>query len=199
MRIPLLLCLALLTATPALADETREPPATAAPVVPKKSPAELRADRLDGLFARLRLARTEDEAKKAEEAIWKLWMTSDSPTAEVLLGQASAAMAAKQFDASLQILDSLVEVHPDFAEAWNRRATLYFLLGRTRESLADIDTVLDLEPRHFGALSGRGAIYQKEKNFSAAMVAFRDALAVNPTMSSIKKAIKQIEKFEREI
>lgn len=199
MRIPLLLCLAVLSASPVLADETREPPATAAPVSPKKSPAELRADRLDNLFARLRLARDEDEAKKAEEAIWKLWTASDSPTAEVLLGQASAAMAAKQFDASLEILDSLVEVHPDFAEAWNRRATLYFLLGRNRESLADIDTVLDLEPRHFGALSGRGAIYQKERNFSAAMQAFRDALAVNPTMSSIKKAIKQIEKFERDI
>ena len=199
MRIPLMLCLALLTAPAAFAEEAREPPSSAAPVVARKSPAEMRADRLDGLFAKLRLARDEDEAKKAEESIWKLWMTSDSPTAEVLLGQASAAMAAKQFDASLEILDSLVEVHPDFAEAWNKRATLYYLLGRTRDSLADIDTVLDLEPRHFGALSGRGMIHQKEKNFSAAMAAFRDALAVNPSMSSIKKAIKQIEKFERDI
>ena len=199
MRIPLLLVLALLTASPAFAEETRESSGGAAPVAPQKPPAEMRADRLDGLFARLRMARDEDEAKKAEEAIWKLWTTSDSPTAEVLLGQASAAMAAKQYDASLEILNSLVEVHPDFAEAWNRRATLYFHLGRNRESLADIETVLNLEPRHFGALSGKGAIHQKEKNFSAAMKAFRDALAVNPTMESIKRAIKQIEKFEREI
>lgn len=199
MRVPLFSLLALLSVSPALAEEAREPSPAPATAVARRSPAEIRADTLDSLFARLRRVSGEDEANRTEAAIWKLWMSSDSPTAEVLLGQATAAMEAKEFDASLEILDSLVEVYPDFAEAWNKRATLYFYLGRYRESLADIETVLDLEPRHFGALSGRGMIYQKEKNFSAALAAFRDALAVNPAMTSIKNAIKQLERLEREI
>lgn len=126
-------------------------------------------------------------------------MRSDSPTAELLLQQATDAMNKAAFDPSLAILDRLVAVHPEFAEAWNKRATLYFMMGRFEDSLADIDKVLDLEPRHFGALSGRGMIYRKEGKLSDAIAAFRDALAVNPTMDSARDAVKELEKLEQPI
>ena len=184
-----------LTMLPAMAEDTREP----AGAITQKSPAEARAETLDSLFARLHRGKSGDEAKLAERAIWQLWMSSDSPTAELLLKQATEAMNKAALEPSLAILDRLVAVHPDFAEAWNKRATLYYMMGRFEDSLADIDKVLDLEPRHFGALSGRGMIYRKEGKLSDALAAFRDALAVNPTMGSVKDAVKELEKLEQPI
>ncbi len=170
--------------------------ATTTPVQ-RKSPAELRADSLDKLFARLR--RGPDEAKAAEQGIWKIWMTADSPTAEVLLGQATKALNDKALPQAMAILTRLVGAYPDFAEGWNKRATVFFMIGRDGESLADIERTLDLEPRHFGALSGRGMIYQRQKKYSAAEQAFRDALSVNPALDSATNAIKEMERLERGI
>jgi tetratricopeptide (TPR) repeat protein len=196
MRVALIATLLLpLTWLPAPAEDTRAPAGEAV----RRSEAEIRAETLDRLFARLHKVESEEAARIAEQAIWQLWMSSDSPTAELLLKQATEAMNKAALEPSLAILDRLVAVHPDFAEAWNKRATLYFLMGRMDDSLADIDKVLDLEPRHFGALSGRGMIYRKEGKLSDALAAFRDALAVNPTMGSVKDAVKELEKLEQPI
>ena len=118
------------------------------PMAPTLSKEEMREDLLDSLFARLRTANSEREAKITEEAIWKMWMASDSPSAEALLQQATRAMGSRENEAALTILGTLVSIRPDFAEAWNKRATLYFMMHKFPESLADIDKVLDLEPRH---------------------------------------------------
>src|SRR5262245_23566742 len=107
----------------ALGDEVKP---TLTPAV-RQSPAELRSDTLDRLFARLGKATSKEEAQTVEEAIWKLWMTSDSPTAELLLVQAVKASDAGENETALKILNGLIEVHPEFMEAWNRRATVYFL------------------------------------------------------------------------
>ena len=122
---------------------------------------EVREEALDRLFASLRKASDEQAAKATEEKIWELWSRSDSPTAEVLLGQAVVAMGASDNAASLEILDRIIAAYPTYAEAWNKRATLHFALGNYEASLRDIDKVLELEPRHFGALAGRGMIYQR--------------------------------------
>jgi tetratricopeptide (TPR) repeat protein len=189
----------LLLVLPAQADETKESNRAPAVIVAHKSPAELRSDALDTLFAKLHRVTGEQEAETAEQGIWKIWMTSDSPTAEVLLQQATRAMNDGAPEPSLAILDRLVGAYPDFSEAWNKRATLYFKMGKFSESLADIDKVLDLEPRHFGALSGRGMIHQRQKRYGAALDAYKDALAVNPNMPAVKDAVQQIEKIERGI
>ena len=107
------------------------------------------------------------------------------------------ASAAGDNETALKILSDLIEVHPEFTEAWNRRATVYYLMGRYPESLADIDQVLKREPRHFGALSGLGMIKQKLGDFSAARAAYDDALAVNPNMDGVKRALDQIDRQER--
>jgi tetratricopeptide (TPR) repeat protein len=160
---------------------------------------EMREETLDRLFASLRTASDEQAAKATEEKIWELWSRSASPTAEVLLGQAVVAMGAAENAASLEILDSIIAAYPSYAEAWNRRATLHFMLGNYNASLGDIEKVLDLEPRHFGALAGRGMIYQRQGKWSAALNAFREALSMNPNMTGVKNAVQELAKREQDI
>ena len=165
----------------------------------RQSPAESRADRLDTLLAKLHREVSPVDARSAEQDIWTIWMESDSPTAEILLRQATRAMNDGAPEPALSILNRLTGAYPDFAEAWNKRATLHFIMGNDQASLADIDHVLELEPRHFGALSGRGMIEQRRKNYGAAIAAFKEALAINPNMASVKDALKELEKLERGI
>lgn len=184
---------------PALAQQNREPGGPRAPAVERKPPAIVRADLLDSLFARLRKVESPVEAQTVERAIWELWMRSDSPTAELLLAQAIKALGAGEEQPSLAILNKVIAVHPDFAEAWNKRATVYFMIGRYDDSLADINHVLDLEPRHFGALSGLGMIKQQQGDKKAALAAFRDALAVNPQLEGAKQAVEELAADEEAI
>jgi tetratricopeptide (TPR) repeat protein len=175
------------------AKEGANPPTPQAPAR-KLSLAEQRTELLDRLFGRLQTAKSEEEAKAAEQAIWRLWMHSGSPTDDILLEQAVKATAARQYDEALQILDALIEHAPNFAEAWNRRATLNYVTGKLDRSLSDIDRVLELEPRHFGALSGLGMIRRDRGDERGALDAFRDALAINPYMPSVRDAVKSLEK-----
>jgi tetratricopeptide (TPR) repeat protein len=162
-------------------------------------PAEIRADTLDRLFAQLLKTTDEQEADRIQKRIWELWMTNDSPTANILIGQAMKASSSAETETALHILDSLIEVHPDFMEAWNKRATVYYMLGNYEKSVADIMQVLDREPRHFGALSGLGMIREKQGNLAAAREAYREALSINPHMEGIERALKEIDTKERPI
>ncbi len=182
-------------AVPGLAQGSADGPAS----TQKLTAQETREVALDRLFASLHKASDEQAAKGVEEKIWELWSRFDSPTAEVLLGQAVVAMSASENVASLEILDRIVASYPTYAEAWNKRATLHFALGNYEASLRDIDKVLDLEPRHFGALAGRGMIYQTQKNWTAALNAYREALSMNPSMTGVKNAVQELSKRERDI
>ena len=163
------------------------------------SAQEIRDETLDRLFASLHRASNEQVAKATEDKIWELWSRSDSPTAEVLLGQALVAMGESENAASLEILDRIIAAYPTYAEAWNKRATVQFLIGNYYASLSDIEKVLELEPRHFGALAGRGMIYERQGKWSDALEAFREALIMNPNMTGVKNAIHELEKRERDI
>jgi tetratricopeptide (TPR) repeat protein len=182
-------------ALPAMAREGDE----AGVAVEKLTPQQQREESLDVLFARLQQSTSETIARDVEQKIWTLWSQSDSPTADVLLGQAVAAMDAQDSAASFAILDRVIASYPSYAEAWNKRATLNFMVGKYKASLSDIEKVLDLEPRHFGALAGRGMIYNAQEEWSLALDAYRDALAVNPNMPSVKSAIKELEKRLQDI
>ena len=197
--VPAIIAALVLLALPTLASADPAREEGAGPLTPaaRQSTAEIRSDMLDRLFARLSKATNKEEAQTVEQAIWKLWMTSDSPTAEILLAQAVKASAAGDNESALKILDGLIDVHPEFMEAWNRRATVYFLMGRYAESLADIDQVLARGPRHFGALSGLGKIKRKLGDLAAARTAFGDALAINPNMDGVKRALEEIDREER--
>ncbi len=167
------------------------------PVEKPLKPAETRAEQLDILFAHLR--RPGVPSDPVELKIWALWAASDSPTAEVLLQQAARAIDDRAPAEALSILDRLVGAFPDYAEAWNKRATLYFMMKRDDQALKDIEKVLDLEPRHFGALAGKGVILERQKKYSAARAAYEDALAVNPTLEQVKDALKALDRLEQGI
>ena len=162
---------------------------------PRAAPSDqqLAQDLLDRLFGQLHAAKDEASAKIIEDAIWKLWSRSGSPTADVLIVQAVQAMEAGQRQTALRILDTVIEDQPTFAEAWNKRATLYYMMGDYDRSLADIAHVLELEPRHFGALTGLGTILNDRGKKAEALKAYRRALAIDPFLEGAKKALQQIE------
>ena len=186
---------------PALTDEAPPLPDAQAEAPPPAEkplkPAEARAEQLDILFASLRKPGVRSDT--VEQKIWSLWAASDSPTAEVLLQQAVRAVEGRAPAEALSILDRLVGAYPDYAEAWNKRATLYFMMKRDDQALKDIEKVLDLEPRHFGALAGKGVILVRQKKYSAAREAYERALAVNPTLEQVKDALKALDRLEQGI
>jgi tetratricopeptide (TPR) repeat protein len=157
-----------------------------------------REETLDILFGQLRLV-SEGEAPGIEQKIWDVWGRPQSDTAGVLLAQATKAMNANDGKSARGILDQVIESYPSFTEGWNKRATLEYIEGNYAASLKDIEKVLEIEPRHFGALAGRGLILQTQEKWSEALAAYREALAINPNMLGVKDAIKELEKFQREI
>ena len=170
---------------------------------PPEAPAKLPnvgADRtrgLDFLFGALKAAPDEASAKHVEARIWAMWMQTPSDTAALLMARAKAAMDAKQADVALKLLDAVIKLRPEYVEAWNRRATLYYMQNDYSHSLEDIEQVLSREPRHFGALAGLGMIMQDLGDDRRALDAFRKALAVNPHLERVPELVKTLtEKVE---
>src|SRR5258708_27686320 len=152
---------------------------------------------LDFLFGALKAAPDEASAKHVEARIWAIWMQTPSDTAALLMIRAKAAIDAQQADVALKLLDAVIKLRPDYTEAWNRRATLYYLKNDYTRSLADIQQVLAREPRHFGALAGLGMIMQEIGDDKRALEAFRKALAGNPYLGKVPELVKTLgEKVE---
>ncbi|SHL17674.1 Tetratricopeptide repeat-containing protein [Bradyrhizobium lablabi] len=192
----------MIAAVPALAfaqDPHAAPSRKKPPEAPSKLP-KVGADKtkgLDFLFGALKAAPDEDSAKHVEARIWAIWMQTPSDTAALLMLRAKAAMEAQQMEIALKLLDAVVKLRPDYVEAWNRRATLYYLQNDYAHSLQDIEQVLVREPRHFGALAGLGMIMQDLGDDKRALDAFRKALAINPHLEKVPELVKSLsEKVE---
>jgi len=156
--------------------------------------AAARAQRLDALFAGLKTVQAEAEADEAVAEIWRLWLQSGRPELDELMNQAARLLGAGLTPMALPILDDIVGRAPDWAEGWNKRATALYLSGEHDRSLADIDRVLALEPRHFGALAGIGLIRIARGEFREALAAYRKALAVNPFLKERLELIPALQK-----
>ncbi len=196
------LCLALVLGAaglaPAVAQQV-EPPAKQKklPEAPPKLPKVDRTKNLDFLFGALKAAPDEVSAKHVEARIWAIWLQTPSDTASLLMSRAKTAVDAKKIDVAIKLLDSVIKLRPDYIEAWNRRATLYYMQNDYGRSLADIQQVLIREPRHFGALAGLGMIMQEVGDEKRALEAYRKALAVNPHLEKIPDQVKALtEKVE---
>lgn len=167
---------------------------------PDKLPKVSRGDRtknLDFLFEALKAAPDADAAKLVEGRIWAIWFHSGSDTADLLMGRVKSAVDDKDMDLGIRLLDAIIEIKPEYTEAWNRRATLHFLKKDFGKAIEDIRQVLAREPRHFGALSGLGIILQEVGQEKLALDAFRRALAVNPHLQKIPDFVKTLtEKVE---
>jgi tetratricopeptide (TPR) repeat protein len=179
-----------------------DPQATPTPPVepPAKLPKPQRGDRvqnLDFLFGALKAAPDAETAKGVEERIWALWFVSGSDTADLLMTRIKAAVEGKDLDLAIELLDAVVEIKPDYVEAWNRRATVHFLKKDYGASLADIRQVLAREPRHFGALSGLGMIMQELGEEKRALDIFRRTIELHPHIERIPDLVKSLtEKVE---
>ena len=153
--------------------------------------------RLDELFAELHAIGDPLRALRIQQTIWGVWTESGSETVDLLLGKGTQAMAQGEFDKALALFNSVIEIAPEFAEGWNKRATLYYLMGWHEASIQDIDRTLNLEPRHFGALSGLGLVNLALDRLDDALQAFERALEANPHMPNARDHIELLGKHIR--
>ena len=161
-------------------------------LAPKPAPEAMRKQMLDALFARLRNAGDPEDAQRIAASIARVWLQSDSDTANLLMQRATVSMQARQYPLALSLFDKLVALEPDWAEAWNQRATTRFLAGDTDGAMADINQVMKLEPRHFGALAGMGMILQGAGLDKSALEIFKKALGIYPLQPNIQKLVEKL-------
>ena len=162
---------------------------------PSNLPRAQRGDKtqnLDRLFEALKVAPDDESAKYIENRIWAIWLASGSDTANLLMGRVKTAMEAKDFELAIRLLNAIIDMRPNFIEAWNRRATLYYMNKDFTRAIGDIREVLAREPRHFGALAGLGIILQEFGDDKRALDAFRRALAIHPHIERVPDMVKRL-------
>ncbi|MGB8436564.1 MAG: tetratricopeptide repeat protein [Burkholderiales bacterium] len=151
--------------------------------------------RMADVPALLERLRDEEPAVRAlaEQAIWAVWSRSGDPEVDALFAQGVAEMQSGESSAAIATFTRVIELKPDFAEGWNKRATVYFLVGDYQHSLADCAEVVRRNPNHFGVLAGYGQIYLHLEEFDKALEYFRRALAVNPNLDGVRTIIEALE------
>ncbi|MBN9672409.1 tetratricopeptide repeat protein [Roseibium aggregatum] len=171
-----------------------EPSEEGGKVVVEETDPEEEGSRLEQLFADLEGAETPQAAQRAARQIQLLWLDSGSDTVDVLMSRAGRAVQSEDFSLALDLLDVVVLLKPNFAEGWNRRATVHYMREEFGKSLVDIERTLALEPRHWGALSGL-AIIQRRLGFKdEALKTFKRALDVYPGLENAEKSVQDLEK-----
>jgi len=158
-----------------------------------RTPAE-REKTLSDLYALLATADDEETAKAITDAIERVWLHSGSPTIDVLMERSIKAMSQKKVDLALKLLDSVVDLAPDYTEAWNRRAYVHFVRKDTERALGDLRRALALDPNHFKALDGLAQILREIGQKKPALKAFRQLLDVHPYWSGAKEAVEELER-----
>jgi len=146
------------------------------------------------LLDQLKSAKSPEEAVAIESKVWEAWMASGDAKIDGMVQQSVALMRLQMFDESLAILDGVVAKAPDYAEGWNRRATLLYMMQEYNRSIADIQKVLALEPRHFGAISGLGLISMVKGDKAGALAAYRKVLEIDPNNLGAKATVEQLDK-----
>jgi tetratricopeptide (TPR) repeat protein len=151
-----------------------------------------RMDDVPALLARLRDP-DEDVRAIAERAIWVIWSRSGNPQTDALFLDGIAQLNAGQFKEGIATFSRVIAMAPEFAEGWNKRATVYFLVGDFERSLKDCDEVIKRNPHHFGALAGYGQIYMQLDDYGRAIEYFKRALAVNPNLDGVELQVRVLE------
>ena len=186
MRILSAFCAAILSAGALYPAVATEPTAAAI----EKSPAAAKAEnRLDALFGELKRERNEKAAERIAGRIWEAWSQSGSASIDLMMGWSKTAMDNKKFDVALDFLDQVVTMEPTYAEGWNRRATVHFMMQNYAKSMSDINHTLQIEPRHFGALSGMGQIMKNTGREELALKAWERVLDIYPMMRSAQNEV----------
>lgn len=149
------------------------------------------------LFGALKAAPDDTSAEAIENRIWAQWLASGSDTVNLLMVRVKHVIEKEDYDLAVRMLDAIIEIRPQYAEAWNRRATVFYLKKDYASALADLRQVLRREPRHFGALSGLGTIMQDIGDDKHALDAYRAALDLYPRLKGVDDKVKTLtEKVE---
>jgi tetratricopeptide (TPR) repeat protein len=162
--------------------------------VAMQAAADQKDPRLEPLFTDLKTASSTGAARPIEERIWVIWSKSGIDAVDSLMAEGVARLNAGDNDAALALFDRVVELAPGFAEGWNKRATTLYGMGKFDKSVADIDRVLALEPRHFGALSGLGLCDIRLGKERDALAAFQRAAEVDPHLPGVQLNIEALKK-----
>ena len=161
-------------------------------IYPLNLVADERVIKLDKLFNDLRIDNKSISAK-VEKKIWKIWSTHpNNKRLTNMLAEGTDLVNNQKLNEAIIKFSNVIELDPNWAEAWNKRATVFYLIGEYQKSQNDIDKVLDLEKRHFGALAGQGLVNIELKNYEKAIKSYQDAMKIYPTMNSGKIMIKRI-------
>ena len=161
------------------------------------SPADQNDPALDGLFERLTVTTSDEEASNITREIWQRWTANDDPNVSQLMQIGIRALNYSTYRKALQSFDRVIEIAPEFAEGWNKRATLYYHIKEYRRSMDDIKKTLRLEPRHFGAWSGLGLVSIAQENYAGALAAFKKALSINPHIPNIRRYVQKLEDWQQ--
>jgi len=148
--------------------------------------------RLERLFHQLAAVRTAPEAADLESQIASIWTKSGSDTVDVLMSRAQTAVEVQDFAAAKKLLDAVVEMKPDYAEVWYRRAELLLAMDSQQEAASDLSKAIELEPRHFKALAAAGRLADAAGDKEAALAAYRKAVSLNPMMEAIARRAGQL-------
>ena len=135
----------------------------------------------------------DDVRRAAEQALWRVWSRSGDAAVDALYAEGLRQMESGDVAAAIDTFTRIIERKPDFAEGWNKRATLYFLAGDLRRSLADCDEVVKRNPAHFGVLAGYAQIYARLEYYERALDYSRRALAINPNLDGVRRNIEVLE------
>jgi Tfp pilus assembly protein PilF len=185
-----LLSIVLSAAPPAQAQNAARPSAERAD--PKgKAPAP-RPSSIDDLLERLAAAKDEDEAKGIANLIERRWSRSGSDTADLLMSRAGEAAKGKDYALAIELLDRVLALEPNWAEAWHRRANVFYMMDDPVSALADLRQALAKEPRHFEAWAGLGHIFRSSEDKRAALEAYRRALKLHPQQPRIQSAVDRL-------
>ena len=135
-------------------------------------------------------------ANVVEQKIWKVWSTHpNSKDLTMMLTLGSDFVNNKELEKAIEIFTDVIDLDPSWAEAWNKRATVYYMIGEFEKSQADINKVLELESRHFGALAGQGLVNIELKNYEKAIKSYQQAQEIYPSMQSPNIMIEKIKKL----
>ncbi len=182
--LPILLLLSSVAPLQAAADDSKPVEQQSSDITPKQ--------RLDELFGALKRERDPERAGVIADQIRMEWADSGSATINLLMQWADKAILEKRNAAALDFLDQVIALKPDYAEAWNRRATLNYALGDYRKSMEDINQVLKLEPRHFGALAGMAAILGESGNDQLTLKAWERFLEIYPADRAAQQQVETL-------
>ena len=154
--------------------------------------ADQKDERLIDLFDKLFLSTNNMEASKLLFNIWDIWSIADNQETQIIFDEANQFMDVGELDNAIELFTKVVKQSPEFAEGWNKRATVYFLKGELNKSISDIEKTLNLEPRHFGALDGLAEIYLIQDDLVGAAVIYRRILEIIPSSKKSQDRLKLI-------